>query len=318
MNEILCRDRDIFHTFQKMASPELNGTQSMKILLFGAGGQLGSEWNRYLQAIHPPVSYKGYGSDDLDITDAGRLKETFLNEKPDLVINCAAYTRVDQAEDEPDKAMLVNARAVASVAGLCTEWNAKLIHYSTDYVFPGREEDYRQFPRGYPEDYPAEPVNVYGQTKWEGEEAIRKAGCRHLIVRVSWLCGRYGNNFVKTMLRLAEERSALDVVNDQWGSPAFADNVIKNSYNLIEEEAEGTYHLTSEGLLTWADFAKAIFKFAGKQVRVRQVDSDSFPVKARRPHYSKLNTAKIKQVPGSELEDWKTGLERLIEKLGNR
>ncbi len=284
----------------------------MNILLLGAGGQLGSEWSSYLPAKGNSVRYKAYGSSDLDITQSARLKSIFEAEEPDLVINCAAYTNVDKAEEEPDRARLVNATAVGFLAGLCSEWGARLIHYSTDYIFPGLKEDRKRLPAGYPEEHPAAPLNIYGQTKWEGEQAIRESGCSHLIIRVSWLCGKYGNNFIKTMLRLSEDHSVLKVVDDQWGSPSFTDNVVKNSYKLIEQEAEGTYHLSSGGLITWADFAEIIFQLTERQTEVQRITSDDFPAKARRPHFSKLNTDKIEQAHGIEPEDWRTGLERFI------
>jgi dTDP-4-dehydrorhamnose reductase len=290
----------------------------MKIILLGAGGQLGTEWYRFLENTGSSVEYTAYSSKELDITKAEDLGGAIQRNKADLVINCAAYTKVDLAEEEPDRARLINATAVGTLANICSEYNVKLIHYSTDYVFPGREQDRNRFPEGYPEDHPVDPINRYGQTKWEGEQAIRMSGCRHLIIRVSWLCGRYVSNFVKTMLRLAGERSAVDIVNDQWGSPTFTDNVVANTWKLIEEEAEGTYHLTSDGLITWADFAEAIFRLSGKPVQVNRISSEAFPVQAKRPAFSKLDITKVRSVPCTDLEDWMAGLERLIQKLKNR
>lgn len=287
----------------------------MKVLLLGGSGQLGAEWKKFLKQQHFPIEYIAPASSEVDITNKQQLRDAFQKHDFDVIINCAAYTKVDQAEDEHDKAGEVNVKAVASLAELCMEHDTKLVHYSTDYVFPGRIEDKQKLPSGYPESYPADPVNTYGQTKWEGEEAIRLSGCRHLIIRVSWLCGQYGSNFVKTMLRLADKKPLLDIVSDQWGSPTFTQNTVENSLALVEDEAEGTYHLTSNGLITWADFAEEIFRLSGSQVKVNRIASDEFPTKARRPYFSKLDTKKISHVSGIELKDWKVGLKRLINEL---
>jgi dTDP-4-dehydrorhamnose reductase len=286
----------------------------LKALLPGASGQLGTEW-QYALANQDDWLLLPYTSDQLDITQAEQVKHEIEEQQPDLIINCAAYTKVDQAEEEIEKARKVNAVAVKNLAECCSRYDVKLIHFSTDYIFAGRAQDREQFPNGYPEDHRADPVNAYGLTKWEGEEAIRNSGCRHLILRVSWLCGAYGGNFVKSMLRLADEHDQLRVVDDQLGSPTFTDSLVDNTLMLIKSECEGTFHSTSGGLLSWADLAAAIFEMSGKEVEVNRIPSAEYPTPAARPFFSKLNTEKIEGVNGIEIEGWKAGLGRLLNQL---
>ncbi|MCW9705905.1 dTDP-4-dehydrorhamnose reductase [Fodinibius salsisoli] len=288
----------------------------MKIVLLGASGQLGQEWqvffNKQASADHLLLPYT---SSQLDITNEEELAHELEQQEADVVINCAAYTDVDGAEEHRDTALKVNAEAVASLAEICSDLDCMLIHYSTDYVFPGSLDDRDNLPGGYPEDYPTNAINYYGETKLKGEEGIRSSGCRHLIVRVSWLCGAYGANFVKTMLMLGRERDQLQVVNDQWGSPAFTENVVFNTWQLLEAGQSGTYHITSKGLITWYDFARATFEAASVNVEVQPVSSDQFPTAAKRPHFSKLNTNKVKAVAGTKVIDWKLGLKSMLEEL---
>lgn len=287
-----------------------------KILVTGAGGQLGREWKRFLQQ-KDGCNPEFYGSSELDITDFPKVKRLIADRAPDYVINCAAYTHVDRAEEETDKADNVNNGAVSILAKACGDCGAQLVHFSTDYVFPGDKKDKERLPDGYPEEYKKDPVNWYGQTKWRGEEAIRSSSCAYLIIRVSWLCGTFGNNFVKTMLRLADEHKELQVVADQWGSPTFAAGVVKNTFCLLEQGREGTYHYSSEGLISWADFAEEIFILSGNDITVKRISSDEYPTKARRPSFSKLDTKKIEQVEGVELSDWREGLKALLQTLKN-
>lgn len=290
----------------------------MKIILLGASGQLGHEWQYFFsRKTKGQVILLPYTSTQLDITNFGELDNEIAEQQPDIIINCAAYTDVDKAEKEKKKAKLINTDAVGHLAEECEKHSIKLVHYSTDYIFPGRERDREKFPDGYPEDHPADPINKYGLTKWEGEEAIRESGCRHLIIRTTWLCGRYGNNFVKTMLKYGRERGELQVVDDQWGSPGFADEVVENNFKLIEEEAEGTYHLTSKGLTNWADFAKTIFDYSGIEVSVKSIPSEAYPTEAERPKFSKLNTSKAEKVAGVTITNWQDGLKRLLRQLEN-
>jgi dTDP-4-dehydrorhamnose reductase len=287
----------------------------MTIVLLGASGQLGREWKQTLQQSHQSDTVFCYNSDQLDITHYQEVSDELRDKNPDWVINCAAYTNVDEAEDHRKLARKVNHEAVLYLAELSHELEFTLVHYSTDYVFPGRKENRREFPEGYPEDYPADPVNWYGKTKWQGEQAIRQTTKNHLIIRLSWLCGQFGSNFVKTMLALGRERDQLQVVNDQWGSPTFVENVVSNSLHLLDSDQRGTFHITSNGLITWYDFAQSIFTFTDINVDLEPVSSEAFPTKAKRPHFSKLSTQKIESVPGSSIIDWKEGTKQLLKQI---
>lgn len=288
----------------------------MKALLLGASGQLGREWQQVTETQYADeIELLSYTSDDLDITHYREMSDEFRRQKPDVVINCAAYTDVDGAEEYRKLARKINTEAVLYLAELSKELEFKLIHYSTDYIFPGTKLNKKEFPEGYPETHPADPINWYGKTKWEGEQAIRQTTENHLIVRVSWLCGQFGSNFVKTMLKLGQERNKLQVVDDQWGSPTFAENVVDNCLNLLSRETNGTYHVTSKGLITWYDFAQAIFDISGIEVNVEAVDSDAFPTKAKRPYFSKLSTQKIQNIEGIRMVDWQDGLQKLLKQL---
>lgn len=289
----------------------------MNIVLLGASGQLGQEWQQLIRHRDDVILFP-YTSSQLDITNYETVEEELQEQQPDVVVNCAAYTNVDGAEDHRERAYEINTTAVEKLAKLSTKLNFTLVHYSTDYVFPGKKEDREACADGYPEDYPANPINYYGQTKWEGEKAIRRSTQNHLILRVSWLCGQFGSNFVKTMLRLGEERDQLQVVNDQWGSPTFTENVVTNTLHLLEAESTGTFHITSKGLISWYDIATEIFKQSGMDVEIERVTSDAFPTKAERPYFSKLSTRKLESVSGAELIDWRDGLKSLLSQLQNR
>ena len=285
----------------------------MKLLITGAGGQLGKEWVDY--CTNKGISFKAYSSNDLNILDEDQLEYSFQTIQPDLLINCAAYTKVDKAEEEVELAGLVNSEALKYICKLCSDHSIKLIQYSTDYVFSGSKEDQLQVPDGYPEDFTTNPINVYGATKRRGEEVIKESGCDYLIVRVSWLCGQYGNNFVKTMLKLGPKNKELSVVDDQYGAPTFTDQVVEQTFELIQQDKSGLYHLSSDGLLSWYEFSKEIFKQKRIDVKVNPVSSSEFKTKARRPYFSKLSTQKISNIERIEILDWKEGLQRLLAKI---
>jgi dTDP-4-dehydrorhamnose reductase len=288
----------------------------MKAILLGASGQLGKEWQRFIAKDYSnEIELLSYTSSDLDITHYREVSDEFRKQKPEVVINCAAFTDVDGAEDHKKRARKVNMEAPLYLAELSQQLEFKLVHYSTDYVFPGTKLNKKEFPEGYSEDHPADPVNWYGKTKWEGEQAIRQTAENHLIIRLSWLCGSFGSNFVKTMLRLGKERDELQVVNDQWGSPTFAENVVENVLHLLGKDIIGTYHITTKGLISWYDFAGAIFEINNMDVSLEAVDSDAFPTQAQRPYFSKLSTKKIESVEGSKIIPWKEGLQRLLDQL---
>lgn len=290
----------------------------MRIVLTGAGGQLGREWIDWA-ADAPSAVLTAFTSDELDITRPEQYGRALSDGKPDVWINCAAYTAVDKAEDEPDLARLVNAEAPGHIARWCAEHGVKLVHYSTDYVFSGSAADMGTYPSGYPEDAPVAPVNVYGRTKLEGEQAIRQAvireGCDALILRVAWLCGAHGRNFVKTMLRLAAERDELRVVDDQIGCPAFAHDVVRQTVALLERDLAGTYHLGSAGRCSWHGFAAEILRLAGSPTPVTAVTTDDFPTRAARPRYSKLDTSAFEAATGMNSPEWTDSLAHLMRQL---
>lgn len=285
----------------------------MKILITGSNGQLGREWSEFLQ--QKQAGFSAYSSTQLDITNTTVVEEKLSAERPDVLINCAAYTKVDQAEVESEKAMLINAEAVKNLAETCARFGIKLVHYSTDYIFEGSAADRETYPAGYPENHRPAPQNVYGHSKLKGEEAIRDSGCEHLIIRVSWLCGKYGHNFVKTMLRLSQERDELSIVDDQYGSPTFAANVVENTYRLLELGEKGEFHVSSAGMATWFDFAREIFRQANVSAATKPVSSSEFAAKAKRPAFSLLNTSKIASLPGINIQNWKTGLNHLLKQI---
>lgn len=285
----------------------------MRFLITGAAGQLGSEWKDVLS--NKNADYYAFSSSGLDITQQKNLISKLDDIQPDVFINCAAYTKVDQAEDEKKQAFRINSEAVALIADLCKERGIKLVHYSTDYVFAGDADDQIRFPLGYPENHETNPKNVYGKSKLKGEEAILSSGCDFILMRVSWLCGRYGSNFVKTMLRLGRQNNELTVVNDQIGSPAFAADVVENTLTLLEEQKNGLYHYCSEGKISWYEFAGEIFRQSGIEVKLKAVKSTEFSAKAKRPAFSLLSTQKISDIPGINIPEWKEALNHLLNQL---
>lgn len=283
----------------------------MKLLITGAGGQLGKEWVYFCK--QHKIRYSGFSSSELDITNREQLSKKLKDSNPDVVINCAAYTKVDDAEENESIALKINSDSVKDLAEICRDHSIKLVHFSTDYVFSGSIDDKDDLTDGYPEDYQRDPVNSYGASKLQGEKAIEESECDYLLIRVSWLCGRFGNNFVKTMLRLGKERDELSVVNDQFGSPSYTHQVVEDVYQLLKAEQSGTFHSTTNGIITWFDFANEIFELKGVDVKVKPVTSSEFPTKAKRPSFSKLSSKKISKIEGIELVDWKVGLKNLLE-----
>lgn len=286
----------------------------MKFLITGAGGQLGREWMEHLEGTrHQPA---GYGSGMLNITDQRAIQKVLDDEQPDVVINCAAYTAVDDAEENKEVAFRVNRDGAASLAEECKARGIKMVHYSTDYVFEGSERDQKKLPDGYPEHHPANPQNVYGASKRAGEEEIKRIGGDWLILRVSWLCGVYGNNFIKTMLRFSKERDELKVVNDQTGCPTFCSDLVVKTMKLVEMDKKGYFHISSAGAITWFELTEEILKLTGRHHRVQltAVSSEEFASKAHRPAFSLLNCEKLTRA-GLNQVNWKDGLERLLSRV---
>ena len=291
-----------------------------RILVTGANGQLGSELRH--AATRGNDSYiftdvvmaEGITTTYLDITDREAVR-TFVTENDiNIIINCAAYTNVDRAEEESEKAMLLNATAPENLAQAMKEVEGLLIHISTDYVFGGDGD------KPYTEEQPTAPKSVYGTTKLRGEEAIMSVGCRHIIIRTAWLYSTYGNNFLKTMLRLTSERESISVVNDQIGTPTYAADLAATIVAIIEdgkaERNEGIYHFSNEGVCSWYDFAREIARVAGnRECKILPCLSSEYPSKVSRPAYSVLDKSKIKRTFGTTIPHWRESVERCINKL---
>lgn len=284
----------------------------LNILITGANGQLGSEMRRLGQVS--PNNYFFTDVAELDITDTAAVGALFAAQKIDVVVNCAAYTNVDKAEDDEATADLLNHRAPGILAAAAREAGATLFHVSTDYVFDGNG------PRPYREQDPTAPQSVYGRTKLAGERAVEASGCKYLIFRTAWLYSAYGNNFLKTMLRLTAERETLDVVFDQVGTPTYAADLALALFSIIEAGLypgnEGTYHFSDEGVSSWYDFAVEIAAAAGHdKCRVQPCHSSEFPSKVARPAFSVLDKTKLKQTFGIEIPHWRESMRECIEKL---
>lgn len=297
----------------------------MKILLFGANGQVGWELKDRLAPFGDVLVLTRNGIDDYkgDLSDLNGIAETIHKFQPDVVFNAAAYTAVDKAEDENDLAMRINAEAPTVMAQACKECNALLVHYSTDFVYPGTGN------KPWVETDQIAPLNVYGKSKALGDEGIQNSRCRHLIFRTSWVYGLHGNNFVKTMLRLAKTHKSLNVVSDQYGAPTSASFIAQLSIavvlNYLNGKAEeGIYHLVPNGYVNWSDFARAIFRQlqqiqGGDFVEVHDILTSEYKAKATRPLNSRMNNHKLQSVlPKGCIKDWQYYLERdlsvLIEK----
>ncbi len=284
----------------------------MKILLFGREGQLGHYLKNDLRTVGQVVAY---ARAEVDLTDIDRVRAVILAQRPDVVVNAAAYTAVDQAESDQAKAFRVNADAPAAMAAAARELHALLVHFSTDYVFDGRG----QIP--YAETAPTHPLGVYGSSKLAGEEAIRAAASAHLILRTAWLYSPHGKNFFKTMLRLADERNELRVVGDQIGSPTYAALVSAAVANALaqivrggeRDQYSGTYHLTCAGAVSWHGFAREIMALAGKMhVDVHEIDTADYPTPAVRPVYSVLDNGKFAATFGLRLAPWEVALRQCM------
>lgn len=279
----------------------------MRILVTGASGQLGYDVERELE--RRGIEHLGTSSRELDITDREAVEHLMQSYRPDAVIHCAAYTKVDLAEDEPERCWAVNADGTRNLAAACREIGAKLLYISTDYVFPGTGE------RSYETGDPTGPVNTYGRSKLAGELAVQSLLEKYFIVRISWVFGKNGNNFVKTMLRLAETKAELSVVCDQIGSPTYTADLAPLLCDMVQTEWYGVYHATNEGTCAWSEFAEAIFELAGRQVVVHPIPTSAYPTRAVRPLNSRMSKECLHSNGFQELPEWKNALARYLKEI---
>ena len=287
----------------------------MRILLTGAGGQLGHELSR---GLAPLGSLVDCTRDACDLERPEHLREVIRRHAPDVIVNAAAYTAVDRAESEPDRAAAVNRDAVAVMADEARQLGASIMHYSTDYVFDGTKIG------RYLETDPTHPLGVYGQTKWEGEEALRASGVPHLIFRTSWVVGAHGANFAKTMLRLATTQENLRVVADQIGAPTSTALIAEVTAKLLRRLAAdgtsdfpfGTYHLAASGETSWHAYAQFVFVAAGLDPeRIHPITTSEYPTPARRPANSRLDTTRLRETFGLALPDWSVGVREVVRAI---
>ncbi|MGL4992724.1 MAG: dTDP-4-dehydrorhamnose reductase [Bacteroidales bacterium] len=282
-----------------------------RILVTGADGQLGCELKELSKRGYENLSFIFTDKQQLDITDLEKIESIIESEKIQYVINCAAYTAVDAAEDNHEAALLINATAVDNLAIACRRFDAKLIQISTDYVFDGKSY------RPYVESDLVSPTSVYGTTKLLGEQAALSDDTQAIVIRTSWLYSKYGANFVKTMLKLAGQRDKLNVVYDQIGTPTYAADLADAIIRIVEGEFhKGIYHYSNEGVCSWYDFTKAIHRLAGIETcNLYPIESKEYPTRAERPHYSVLNKRKIKERFNISIPYWEDSLRCCIEKL---
>ena len=286
----------------------------MRVLVTGAKGQLGSDLLCELSKRN--IESVGIDIEDLDITDAAATKKVIedINNKTklDAIIHCAAYTAVDAAEDNEALVTKINAEGTKNIAEVAKTLDVAMMYISTDYVFDGEGK------RPWEPDDKRAPLNVYGMAKYKGELYVEELVKKYFIVRISWVFGLYGNNFIKTMLRLGKERGAVSVVNDQIGSPTYTPDLSRLLADMILTDKYGRYHATNEGLCSWYDFAVEIFKQANLDVAVTPVSSDAFPVKAKRPHNSRMDKSKLTENGFKLLPTWQDALGRYLLELGEK
>ena len=278
----------------------------MRVLVTGVKGQLGYDVMNELAGR----GHEGIGVDiqEMDITDAASVEKVITEAAPDAVIHCAAYTAVDAAEDNVDLCRRVNAGGTENIARVCKALNCKMMYISTDYVFNG------QGTRPWEPDDKREPLNVYGQTKYEGELAVETLE-KFFLVRIAWVFGVNGKNFIKTMLNLGKTRDHLTVVADQIGSPTYTYDLARLLVDMIETDKYGRYHATNEGLCSWYEFACEIFKQAGMNVTVSPVTSDQYPAKAKRPMNSRMDKSKLDAMGFKRLSSWQDALGRYLKEI---
>ncbi|MBK7434479.1 MAG: dTDP-4-dehydrorhamnose reductase [Chitinophagaceae bacterium] len=283
------------------------------ILVTGSAGQLGSEL-RDLAPSFPQYRFLFTDRNELDITDQEAVSRFFEEHQPGVCINCGAYTAVDKAESETEKAFAVNAEAAGNLASACRENNSLLIQISTDYVFDGIASP------PYREDHPVSPLNVYGASKLKGEQLALQNNPATILIRTSWVYSSHGHNFVKTMLRLMNEKDSINVVDDQWGSPTYAADLATSILQIIGRRSalpqeNPVYHYCNNGFTNWFEFTKAIKEFTGSSCKINPIPTSAYPTAAKRPAYSVLNTDKISKTFQLEIPSWQDGLERCLKRL---
>ena len=279
----------------------------MKILVTGYNGQLGYDVVKELNSRS--VECRGVDREDFDITDRDETVGYICDYAPDAVIHCAAYTAVDRAEDDEENCRKVNADGTENISVACEKLRAKMLYVSTDYVYGGDGE------APFETDSPTNPKNVYGVTKLDGEKAVMKYIDKFFIVRTSWVFGINGNNFVKTMLRLGDEKESLNVVCDQVGSPTYTPDLARLICDLIVTEKYGIYHGTNENFCSWAEFAAEIMKLGGKKTVINPVPSSEYPTKAERPHNSRLSKKCLDEAGIKRLPTWQDALKRFLKEM---
>ena len=282
----------------------------MKVLVTGTKGQLGFDVCNEL--TRRGIENQGIDRDECDITNKQAVLDYIYNYAPDVVVHCAAYTAVDRAESEEHVCRRVNRDGTEYIALACKTINAKMVYISTDYVFNGKGDKFFEV------DDETGPLNIYGLTKLEGEEQVRKILEKYFIVRISWVFGVNGNNFINTMLRLSGGNKELQIVADQIGSPTFTYDLAPLICDMIETEKYGTYHATNEGECSWAEFAEHIFKVAGQNVLVHHITTEEYPTKAVRPKNSRLSKKSLDEAGFRRLPDWKDAVERYIKQYNGK
>lgn len=277
----------------------------MKVLVTGIKGQLGHDVMQCLAKRE--IEAVGADIEEFDITDFKGTRDFIVAVKPDVVIHCSAYTAVEKAEDDMELCMAVNGTGTENIAKVCKELNSKMLYISSDYVFPGVGENFYEVT-----DIP-NPLGKYGKTKQAGEEAVKKILNQYFIVRTSWVFGKNGNNFVKTMLRLGKEKKEINVVNDQIGSPTYTKDLAPLLCDMVLTKKYGIYHATNEGICSWAEFAAEIMKIGGLDAKVNGISSEEYPSRVIRPKNSRLSKKSLDENGFQRLPDWKDAVKRYIE-----
>lgn len=285
----------------------------MKVLITGANGQLGNEM-RVVAKQYTEVDFVFTDVEELNICNADEVDSFVKNLRPDYIVNCAAYTAVDKAETDIDLCRAINCDAVKNLGIAAQKYQAKIIHVSTDYVFDGTSN----IP--YTETMPTNPQTIYGKTKLEGEKALLSVCNASFIIRTSWLYSSFGNNFVKTMLRLGNERDSLNVVFDQIGTPTYAADLANAIWEIITSKKTdyGVYHFSNEGVCSWYDFTTAIFRLTNTNCQVFPIESSEYPTKTPRPFYSVLNKRKIKSTFAVSIPHWEVSLQKCLQILKDK